>query len=879
MHHDAPPDHRVLQAWAALSGELLLLTDRTGLRLWSNPAFDTRFVPPPATLADLAGDAAARAVLDGALAQGALAPTRLALRDGRFELRAAAVDAGIVWTLAERTREEALQAQATRLEELLDMAQEFGRLGVWEREIPSGRGRWDRHVFAFWGLDPSAGTPDYEQAMASVHPEDRKLLPLRVDQVRAGRHEQRYRVIHPGGGMRWLHSQWEILNGPDGRPARAVGIMMDDTEAMELARSLGDASAQLKLAIELADIAVWRHDLSSNRVHYNARAYAVLDIDPRADGLTIEEVRAMIHPDDLPGVLASAQETLATDRPTDMQARYRRGDGSWRHVLTRRVLQRDGQGRPVAFLGVALDVTERVHAEQALRSADERAALAARSAGIGTWEVELGPPDIERWDEQMFRLRGLAPRAAPPPRDERLALLHPEDRQKTLDNSPSLMAGPRPARYEFRVVWPDGSVRWLASRSIPVLDAQGQVRRRIGVNWDITDSKDAEAARQLSAVAERASRAKSEFLARMSHELRTPLNAVLGFTQLLQVEAQDARDGAREAKLRHIRAAGEHLLALVDGVLDLSSLEAGNLRLDLQPVDVAALVEQALPLVEPLAQRQRVRLRRGPLQGVMQADRTRALQVLVNLLGNAIKYNRAGGEVVVAASALSDEVTLTVEDTGRGLTPAQIAHLFEPFNRLGAEREGIEGSGIGLTIARALVERMHGRIEVRSTPGRGSTFSVTLPRLHEQPASHPTPLAALPERLAQRSGRLLYVEDNQVNVLLVEELVHSLSGLDIESVATGGEGVARAVATRPDLVLVDMQLPDFDGFEVLRRLRAHPATAAIPCIALSANAMPEDIERARAAGFTDYWTKPIDFRAFLSALEALFPMRAFGENI
>jgi PAS domain S-box-containing protein len=878
---DSPPalDPALLEAWIAQSGELLLLTDCSGRRLWANAAFEACLGAFDGTLAALAADATATDALDAALAAGALAPTRLALRHGRFDARARAVGDRLLWTFAERTCEHELQARATRLEELLDMAQEFGRLGVWEREIPSGRGHWDRHVFAFWGLDPADGTPDYEDAMRTVHPDDRRRLPRTVADQPPGRYAQRYRVIQPDGRVRWLHSQWEIMTGPQGRPDRAVGIMMDDTESYELARSLGDASAQLKLAVELADIAVWRHDLRSNRMHYNERAYAVLGMPPRPDGLSIDEVRALIHPDDLPEVLASAQRALAGDRPTDMQARYRRSDGSWRHVLTRRVVQRDGDGQPLAFLGVALDVTERVHAEQALRSADERAALAARSAGIGTWEVEFGTPDLERWDDQMFRLRGIAPRPNPPPRAERLALLHPDDRTRSLDASPGALANRRPARYEFRVVWPDGSVRWLASRSIPVVDAQGQVRRRMGVNWDITDSKDAELARQQSAVAERASQAKSQFLARMSHELRTPLNAVLGFTQLLQVEAQGAQDDARDAKLRHIRAAGEHLLSLVDGVLDLSSLEAGSLRLDIQPVDLAALVEQALPLVAPLAERHRVQVRRGEVQGVVQADRTRALQVIVNLLSNAIKYNKPGGEVHVAASLAADEVTLSVADTGRGLSRAQLAHLFEPFNRLGAEREGIEGTGIGLTITKALLEQMHGRIAVTSRPGEGSTFSVTLPRLHEAAASSPSPLPELPPRLQQRAGQLLYIEDNQVNVLLVEELVRNLSGLSIESAATGTAGVARAVELRPDLVLIDMQLPDFDGFEVLRRLRAHRATAAIPCIALSANAMPEDIERARAAGFTDYWTKPIDFRAFIAALESLFPMRAFGENI
>ncbi|MBX3607478.1 MAG: PAS domain-containing protein [Piscinibacter sp.] len=874
MFSDAIPDPALLEAWIAQSGELLLLTDRSGLPVWANASLQARLGPLDGPLTALAADDGTRATLEAGLAAGALVPTRVALRDGRFEVRAGAVGDRLLWTLTDRTRETALQAQATRLEELLDMAQEFGRLGVWERDIPSGRGRWDRHVFAFWGLDPRQGTPDYAAAMSAVHPEDRERLPVTVGDLRAGRYAQRYRVFQPDGRLRWLHSQWEIRNGPGGVPDRAIGIMMDDTESYELARSLDDASAQLKMAVELADIAVWRHDLRSNRMHYNDRAYAVLDIPPRPDGLSIEEVRALIHPEDLPEVLASAKRALQNDRPTDMEARYRRSDGSWRHVLTRRVVQRDADGQPLAFLGVALDITDRVRAEQALRTADERAALAARSAGIGTWEVEFGSEDVERWDEQMFRLRGIAPRDHPPPREERLAMLHPEDRARSLDATPEGLASQRPARYEFRVIWPDGSVRWLASRSIPVLDAQGGVRKRLGVNWDITDGKDAELARQQSAVAERASQAKSQFLARMSHELRTPLNAVLGFTQLLQVEAQGRRDDARDAKLRHIRAAGEHLLSLVDGVLDLSSLEAGQLRLEAQPVDLAALVEQALPLVAPLAERHRVHIRRDDVRGVVRADRTRALQVVVNLLSNAIKYNKPDGEVHLSSTLAPDEVTLVVTDTGRGLNRGQLVHLFEPFNRLGVESEGIEGTGIGLTITKALLEQMHGRIEVRSRPGEGSTFAITLPRLHEEPASSPSPLPELPARLARRHGQLLYIEDNQVNVLLVEELVRNLSGLDIESVGTGADGVARALDLRPDLVLVDMQLPDFDGFEVLRRLRAHAATAAIPCIALSANAMPEDIERAREAGFADYWTKPIDFRAFMAALESLFPQRA-----
>jgi len=254
------------------------------------------------------------------------------------------------------------------------------------------------------------------------------------------------------------------------------------------------------------------------------------------------------------------------------------------------------------------------------------------------------------------------------------------------------------------------------------------------------------------------------------------------------------------------------------------------------------------------------------------ADRTRLRQVLVNLLSNAIKYNRAGGQVGIETRVIGNHQAIRVTDTGRGLSAEQREHLFEPFNRLGVEREGIEGTGIGLAIVKALVERMQGSMRVASEPGRGSVFEVRLPAADPASAAEPAqPPQPGPQRTAPaRDGCLLYIEDNAVNVMLVEELVRSFTGLSIVSEVNGLAGVARAQSLLPDLILVDMQLPDIDGFEVLRQLRADPRTAAIRCVALSANAMPEDIARARAAGFEDYWTKPIDVDRFLEALAGLF---------
>ncbi|CAN5446866.1 hypothetical protein BH11PSE9_BH11PSE9_04590 [soil metagenome] len=700
-------------------------------------------------------------------------------------------------------------------------------------------------------------------------------------------------------------------------------------EADELALSSAATDATLRLAVELGNIALWRQNLATDRLYFNDRGYAMVGIAARPEGISLEETLAYIHPDDLPRVRAAAQQALLSEQSTDIEARYRRADGSWRRILTRRVVEHGPGGEVVAIVGVALDVTERQEAQMALRDVSERSALIARHAGIGTWEYDVrgdvpgatpgsasaeSAAVFERWDEQMFRLRGMTPRAIPPNREERLAMTHPDDRHRLLDTRPDEGRTDLTLSYDFRILMPDGSYRWLASRSATLRNEEGAVVRRVGVNWDVTERKNAELAQQQKALAERESQAKSQFLSRMSHELRTPLNAVLGFTQLLQLEAAGTRDELRsDDKLARIRLAGEHLLALIDDVLDLSSMEAGQLPLDLRAIDLALLAEQTLPMVEALAAQHGVQVAILPppsaTPSLALADMTRARQVLVNLLTNAIKYNRPKGIVQVEYFTECDRARLRVRDTGRGLTPEQLAHLFEPFNRLGIESEGIAGTGIGLTIVKALVQGMGGTIEAASVPGEGTVFDVSLPRAaaHGEPAvpgdphgddakagsvETSTPAGAAAQALPNaaqpttqptgapqpaprpaRSGQLLYIEDNKVNVLLVEELVKSIGGLRLESEGTGQAGVARARTLRPDLILVDMQLPDFDGFEVLRRLRVKHKTATTVCVALSANAMPEDIERGLAAGFDDYWTKPIVFKTFLAALERMFPLR------
>ncbi len=418
----------------------------------------------------------------------------------------------------------------------------------------------------------------------------------------------------------------------------------------------------------------------------------------------------------------------------------------------------------------------------------------------------------------------------------------------------------------------------------------GPRRRRIGVNWDVSDIRTAATVRQEREIALRESASKSKFLARMSHELRTPLNAVLGFTQLLLADeaaaaglSSDAAKLARQRHLEHIHSAGQHLLTLINDVLNLSALEGGEVPITLAPVALRALLAQTLPMVAPLQAQQQVRVEQGALDLHVLADATRLRQVLLNLLSNALKYNRPGGSVRVEALQRGPSVLLRVTDTGCGMSDEQLRHLFEPFNRLGADRGEIEGSGIGLAIVKALVERMGGSVHVDSRPGVGSVFELRLVAAAAPPtaaavagpalASHaPQQTQSIEAAPAPAAGqhRVLYIEDNPVNALIISELVARRTDLSLHVATDGASGVHQAQQLLPELILLDMQLPDFDGFEVLRQLRAEPRTAGIRCIALSANAMPADIERALKAGLSDYWTKPLDFKAFMAALDALF---------
>jgi PAS domain S-box-containing protein len=374
------------------------------------------------------------------------------------------------------------------------------------------------------------------------------------------------------------------------------------------------------------------------------------------------------------------------------------------------------------------------------------------------------------------------------------------------------------------------------------------------------------------AVAEQANLAKSEFLSSMSHELRTPLSAILGFAQLIE-SGLPAPTSSQKRSVDQILKAGWYLLDLINEILDLALIESGKLSLSLEPISLTEVMRESQAMIEPQAQKRGISVTFPQFDApyFVKADRTRVKQVLINLLSNAIKYNREGGTVLVDCIASeAGRVRIRVKDTGEGLTADQLAQLFQPFNRLGQESNAEKGTGIGLVVCKRLVELMGGTIDVCSTVGKGSVFSIELNLTAErQPATGADlPMDAAPRALADAQLRtLLYVEDNPANMMLVEDLIARRPDVRLLSATDGNRGVEIARASQPDVILMDINLPGISGVEALRILALDPATAHIPVIALSANAGPRDIAKGLEAGFFRYLTKPIKVPEFMETLE------------
>jgi PAS domain S-box-containing protein len=707
-------------------------------------------------------------------------------------------------------------------------------------------------------------------APTTVSPERRRALSecVATGQRRAARGHS----LGPGLADRTLETTYFPHLGEDARVQAVAMLTRDITEQEAQRAALEVREAEQRAFLEAFPGYIGRMDSSLAYSWVNQRLAALLGRAPeQLVGRTPEQV---IGPEGAAERREWAQRALAGEVVVYEQHLPQPGGAP---ALDLQLTLSPGvdpvTGAPAVY-GFGIDISALKRAERALRDseAELRALLAAFPGYIAAMDAEGRYTYV---NERLTPVFGRAPQdsVGRHVRDVwgEARWQHVKghlDRART-NGQPSVTEG------SYTTV-PDGRRLDLEiTHVVGPLQADGR-QSSYSFGIDITARKRAdEALIAARDEAERANRAKSQFLSQMSHELRTPLNAILGFGQLLDSDQQQPLAAPQQAWVREILRGAGHLLGLINEILDLGRIEAGELVLEPAALDLQALVAECLGLVQALAASRGVSLHALPaaLQGVhVAADRRRLMQVLLNLLGNAIKYNRASGEVGVLFRSEGDTFWLAVRDNGRGLSAAEQARLFQPFERLSAAQSGIEGTGIGLALSRRLVQAMGGRIGVDSEAGVGSTFWLRLPHTAQAlgGVDTPTPAAATTASAAVGTAlpqSVLYIEDNAVNVVLMEAMLGRLPGLRVRCALTPSEGLRLAQAETPALVLLDIQLPEMNGFEVLSRLRADPATQAVPVVAVSANALQADIDAALAAGFNAYITKPLVLEDLLATVQ------------
>jgi len=561
---------------------------------------------------------------------------------------------------------------------------------------------------------------------------------------------------------------------------------------------------------------------------------------------------------------------------------YIRKDGSRFPAVVSVTALRDDSGRIIGYLLIGTDNTARKQVEAEQKQLDQRlrdqqfytrsliesnidALMTTDPAGIIT--------DVNK---QMEALTGCT-------RDELIGAPFKNyftDPERAEAGIRRVLFESKVTDYELTARARDGMETVVSYNATTFHDRDRKLQGVFAAARDVTERKRLEQTQQLmnveleraKAAAEKANLAKSDFLSSMSHELRSPLNAILGFAQLISSETPPPTT-SQMACIDPILRAGWYLLDLINEILDLAQVESGKLALSLEPTSLEEVMNECQAMIEPQGQRRGIVMTFPHFDSpcFVHVDRTRLKQVLINLLSNAIKYNCPDGAVAVEFSVTGDRIRIGIRDTGAGLAPDMLQQLFQPFNRLGKENSGEEGTGIGLVMSKRLVEMMGGSIGVESTVGQGSLFwfdlnSALAPRLDVSVAQSPQ-VARVPVRDGVALRTLLYVEDNPANFSLVEQLVARRHDLEILGARDGCIGIDVARERIPDLILMDINLPGISGIDALRILREDPLTAHIPVVALSANAMPRDIEKGLGAGFFRYLTKPIKIDEFMDTLD------------
>ncbi|KAA5541356.1 PAS domain-containing protein [Roseiconus nitratireducens] len=764
------------------------------------------------------------------------------------------------------------------------MALRAGGMAAWEWS--QERSYWEPMLYDLLGISRDT-TASSEQFFASVHPDD--LAELKAVWEKATRGDDAYnhefRIIRPDGEVRWLAGVGDLIRDDQGRILRMHGLNWDITEQKEFERRIVASEERLRLALSAAELRLWHWMVDDDKLSWSgvASEQAGLEAITTLNGL--DQFLNLVHPEDRDRVEETMRQSASQEIPYRCEYRIRRTSKRYRWVISLGHLSEPDGESSRRMIGVELDISERKQQERELRLSEQRLRVAAKAAGFGMLHIDLRKQTVS-FSPEMKRILGYAEDAAIQFRPgDTPDVVHPDDVELCRQHFQNLLAGnlSQASTLDHRIIRPDGEVRWVRVQTKTLFSGTGDNRRPtqiIGTGLDITPQRDFERSlEQARRLAEAANESKSAFLANMSHEIRTPMTAIIGYADLLR----DCDDSERDGYLSTIRRNGEFLLDIINDILDLSKIEAGKFEIHTQRFSLARLIEDVRTIMEVRAGENDLELHvhyDGRIPEVIQTDPKRLKQILINLLGNAIKFTRKGSVTLRIEHRQEElsELTFDVIDTGIGITEEQQKKLFQTFSQGDASvSRDFGGTGLGLAISQRLAGMLGGNITVESEPGRGSRFRVTiattplqdvsLVRPPERPDSGPQKPAE-PPRL---NCRVLVVDDRRDIRFLSKRLLTG-AGATVDE-AEDGQVAVNYIGQRlssgdlPDLILLDMQMPNLDGYQTTRQLRA--LGYKHPIIALTADAMQGDMHRCLESGCNDYLSKPIDAAALIGMVHRL----------
>lgn len=685
-----------------------------------------------------------------------------------------------------------------------------------------------------------------------------------------------YEYKKPTGDLLYVQIRGVPVFHRDGKFQGYRGTATDITNRVTAQRNLDDSTEKLSHAIRLIKLGYYVWDgIAKKTISCTEELADIHGVSAQEYIATTDSLDALlnwVHPDDREHYLNSTANAVKNKVSTlKLDYRITTRQGHVRYVREVFDPVYNGKGELLQTTGAMQDITELKLVEQALKDAE-------RLASLGNWRWSVDDNRLVSCSEGYARLIGV-------PMTEVLEyvnrgdlnLVHKEDVEHFTGVWQNAMHNGQDYQVQYRLKQPDGSFCDIEEIGEVIFTKDGEYHEIRGTIQDITERKIVEKEMSLArSEAEQANQAKSEFLSSMSHELRTPLNAILGFSEIMKVK--EPLTASQSKAVNHIIKGGKHLLQLITQVLDFAKIETGQIDLSIEPLDLHYAISDCISVAESLAEKRAInvidKISDKSLPPVL-ADLTRFKQVLLNLISNGIKYNQEGGILTIEAEEVPGNIIrISVTDTGSGIVQKKHDQVFEAFDRLGRESLGIEGTGIGLTISKQLVELMGGRIGFQSEENTGSTFWFELPLADpkESPVADPeSPRGNLlldsPLNKTCEQNLILYIEDNPANTLLMQTIFENIPNNYLITAEDAENGLELTSINKPDIILMDIQLPGIDGIEALHRLKENQSTQDIPVIAITASALTSDIQKAQKEDFYAYLTKPINIERMLSVIQ------------